>query len=117
MAKKSTGAISVHYRAVGAEIHPYVGRSVDSISTRVADYANLITNNPPGFSGLPTALHYSRPVASGGARGACAPPLFDQSVNPISTRGSTLSPPSTMCPPGFSDLATALSNRLKRIRV
>ena len=47
-----------------------------------------------------------RPVASGGA---CAPPLFGRSVNPISTRGCILSPPSTMCPPRFSDLATALS--------
>ena len=56
------------------------------------------------------AIWYSkcRPVASGGAGGARAPPLFDRSVNPISTRGGTLSPPSTMCPPGFSDLATAL---------
>ena len=53
-------------------------------------------------------LTYIRPVASGGAGGACAPPLFDKSVNPISTRGGTLSPPSIMCPPGFSDLATAL---------
>ena len=49
-----------------------------------------------------------RPVASGGAGGACAPPLFDRSVNPISTRGGTLSPPSTTCPPAFSELATAL---------
>ena len=30
-------------------------------------------------------------------------PVFDRSVNTI-----TLSPPSTACPPGFSDLATAL---------
>ena len=51
-----------------------------------------------------TTIH-SRPVASGGAR---APPLFGRSVNLISTRGGgTLSPPSTMCPPRFSDLATA----------
>ena len=40
---------------------------------------------------------------------AQAPSLFAISVNPISTRGSTLSPPSTMCPPRFSDLATALA--------
>ena len=40
--------------------------------------------------------------------GALAPPFFDRSVNPISTRGDTLSPPSTTSPPGFSDLATAL---------
>ena len=49
-----------------------------------------------------------RPVASGGAGGARAPPLFGRSVNPISTRGGTFSPPSIMCPPRFSDLATAL---------
>ena len=46
----------------------------------------------------------SRPVA----RGASAPPVFDRSVNPISTRGGTLSPPNTTSPPGFSDLVTAL---------
>ena len=40
--------------------------------------------------------------------GALAPPVFGRSVNPISTRGDTLSPPSTTSPPGFSDLATAL---------
>ena len=34
-----------------------------------------------------------RPVASGGARGACASLLFGRSVNPISTReGGTFSP-------------------------
>ena len=52
---------------------------------------------------------YSRPVASGGAGGGmCPPPLFGRSVNPISTRGGTFSPPSITCPPRFSDLATAL---------
>ena len=44
-------------------------------------------------------------------QGAQAPPVFGRSINPISTRGGegTFSPPSTMSPPGFSDLATALS--------
>ena len=36
------------------------------------------------------------------------PPLFGRSVNSISTRGGTFSPPSTTSPSGFSDLATAL---------
>ena len=46
----------------------------------------------------------------GGAWGASAPPVFGRSVNPISTRGGTLSPPSTTSPPpGFSDLSTALN--------
>ena len=43
--------------------------------------------------------------------GGCSPPVFGQTVNPISTRGgadyahhSTTSPP-----PGFSDLATGLN--------
>jgi hypothetical protein len=53
-------------------------------------------------------LIHIRAVASGGAGGAKAPPVFGRSVNPISTRGDTLSPPSTSSPPGFSDLATAL---------
>ena len=54
-----------------------------------------------------------RPVASRGAGGARAPPLFGRSVNPISTRGGTLSPPSSTCHPGFSDLATALEGNDK----
>ena len=34
-------------------------------------------------------LYMCRPVASGGAGGARAPPLFGRSANPISTRGGT----------------------------
>ena len=40
--------------------------------------------------------------------GGFSPPIFGRSANPISTRGDTLSPPSTTSPPGISDLATAL---------
>ena len=49
-----------------------------------------------------------------GARGALAPPVFGQTVNPISTRGadytyhSTTSPPPP--PPGISNLATSLGS-------
>ena len=50
-----------------------------------------------------------RPVASGGAGGALAPPVFGQSVNPISTRGADYAHHSTTSPPGFSNLATGLS--------
>ena len=49
-----------------------------------------------------------RHVGRGEAGGADAPPVFGRSVNPISTRGGTLSPPSTTRPPRFSDLATCL---------
>ena len=49
-----------------------------------------------------------RHVSNGGAGGAYAPPVFGRSVNPISTRGGTLSPPSTARPPRFSDLETCL---------
>ena len=42
------------------------------------------------------------------AGGAAAPPDFGGSVNPISTRGDTLSPPSTTCPPGFLTLGASL---------
>ena len=42
------------------------------------------------------------------AGGAAAPPDFGGSVNPISTRGDTLSPPSTTCPPGFLTLVACL---------
>ena len=45
---------------------------------------------------------------SEGGQGRQSPPFFGRSVNPISTRGDALSPPSTTSPPGFSDLATAL---------
>ena len=43
--------------------------------------------------------------------GGYVSPVFGRSVNPISTRGGTLSPPSTASHPGFSDLATALRVR------
>ena len=43
-----------------------------------------------------------------GGPGAAAPPDFGGSVNPHSTRGDTLSPPSTTCPPGFLTLAACL---------
>ena len=49
-----------------------------------------------------------RAVASGGAGGALAPPVFCKTVNPISTRGDRLCPPQYYEPPGFSDLATGL---------
>ena len=51
---------------------------------------------------------YCRAVARWGLRGAIAPPIFGRLANPISTRGDTLSPPSTTSPPKISDLATAL---------
>ena len=59
-----------HYRAVVpgcagcAMAHPDFGRSVNPISTRGTDYAHLITSGTPGFSDLPTALHYICLVAS-----------------------------------------------------
>ena len=45
--KKSAEANSVHYRAVGAEIHPDVGRSVDSISTRGQIMPTSLLITPP----------------------------------------------------------------------
>ena len=45
---------------------------------------------------------HGRPVASGGAGGACAPPLFGRSVNPISTReGHIHAHQIILAPPGF----------------
>ena len=49
-----------------------------------------------------------RAVTSRGAGGALAPPVFGQTVNPISTRGADCTHHSTTSPPGFSDLATGL---------
>ena len=44
-----------------------------------------------------------------GAWGASAPPpVFGQTVNPISTRGADYAHHSNPSPPGVSDLATAL---------
>ena len=40
----------------GAMAPPDFGRSVNPISTRVADYAHHITTGLPGFTDLPTAL-------------------------------------------------------------
>ena len=41
----------------------------------------------------------SKPVASGGAGGALAPPVFGQTVNPISTRGADYAHHSNTSPP------------------
>ena len=43
-----------------------------------------------------------------GGWGALAPPVFGQTVNPISTRGADYTHHITTSPPGFSDLATGL---------
>ena len=45
-----------------------------------------------------------------GAGGALAPPVFGQTVNPISTRGADYTYHSTTSPPGISDLATGLGS-------
>ena len=55
-------------------------------------------------------VSYRRAVASGGAGGALAPPVFGQTVNPISTRGADFTHHSTKSPPGISDLATGLND-------
>ena len=47
-----------------------------------------------------------------GAWGALAPPMFGQTVNPISTRRADYARQSTTSPPKFSGLATALSTLL-----
>ena len=52
-------------------------------------------------------------VMSLGVSGVTAPPDFGGSVNHISTRGADYAYHSTMSPPGFSDLATAL-NKIKK---
>ena len=52
-----------------------------------------------------------RHATRGEAGGAAAPPDFGGSVNPISTRGDTLSPPSTTCPTGFLTLVACLLYR------
>ena len=63
---------------------------------------------------VPTTIYTrARPVASGGAGGAIVSPVFGQTVNPISTRGADYAHHSTTSPPGFSDIATALSERPK----
>ena len=43
-----------------------------------------------------------------GGWGGFSPPVFGQTVNPISTRGADYTHHSTTSPPGFSDLATGL---------
>ena len=45
----------------------------------------------------------------GGTLGALAPPIFDRTVNPISTRGADYAHHNTTSPLNFSDLATALT--------
>ena len=48
------------------------------------------------------------PVESGRAGGALAPPVFGQTINPISTKGADYGHPSTTSHLGLSDPATAL---------
>ena len=50
----------------------------------------------------------------GAGGGALAPPVFGQTVNPISTRGVDYAHHSTTSPPGFSDIPTALHNITKK---
>ena len=76
-----------------------------------------------GTSQLALALQAKRPSKPGpthcdvltyrlvGAGGAMAPPDFDRSVNPISTRGTDYAHLITTGTPGFSDLPTALNFR------
>ena len=63
------------------------------------------------YTAQPT--YVNRPVVPGVAEGAMAPPVFGRSVNPISTRGTDYTHLITTGTPGFSDLPTALSTRLK----
>ena len=55
--------------------------------------------------------------ASGGAGGACAPPVIGRSVNPISTRWADYAHLFTTCPSGFSYLATALRDWTKGTQI
>ena len=55
----------------------------------------------------------NRTVASKGVGGAEALPVFGQTVNPISTGGTDYAHYNTTSPPGFSDLATALTYNWK----
>ena len=66
-----------------------------AIETHFALYVSGVSSL--GVPGVPWHTH--RPVASGGAVGALAPPVFGQSVNPISTRGGKLCPPQYYQPP------------------
>ena len=65
------------------------------------------------FFNVSQLMHYKfRPVASGGAGGALGPPVFGQTINPISTRGGAdYAHHSNTSTPRFSDLATALIMR------
>ena len=61
---------------------------------------------------------FSRPVVPGGAGGAMASPDFGKFVNPFSTRGDRLYPPTiphiNTRPPRFSDLPTFLLTKVRR---
>ena len=83
-------------------------------SEEISDFVRYLCslNLPAIFNFAYYVVRIAGPSQAGGPWGARAPPLFGRSVNPISTRGGTLSPPSTMCPPRFSDLATALNDKV-----
>ena len=54
------------------------------------------------------SLCYAAGPLQGEGLGGFSPPMFGQTVNPISTRGADYARHSNMSPPKFSDLATAL---------
>ena len=53
-------------------------------------------------------MYITGPSQAGGLGGLAPPPVFGQTVNPISARGADHTHHSTTSPPGFSDLATGL---------
>ena len=63
--------------------HPDFGRSVNPISIRGTDYAQLITTGTPGFSDLLTALRWGlREWVGGGVASDCPPQLMHY-IRPI----------------------------------
>ena len=67
----------------GAIAPPYLGRSVNPISIRGTDYAQLITTGTPGFSDLLTALRWGlREWVGGGVASDCPPQLMHY-IRPI----------------------------------
>ena len=65
-------------------------------ATRRRDFANRFGDIEANSRGK-IKVHFQARRKRGG--GHVPPLLFGRSVNPISTRVDTLSPPSTMCPP------------------
>ena len=88
--------------------NPYASNLIPDFWTLLRDQNVMLITKEPIFLGS-IKKKKSRPVISGNAGVAMAPPDLGRSDNRISIRGGRLCPPNNTGTPGFSDRPTALN--------